>query len=539
MIPDISRRKLFGAAAVGVAGAALLSGRVASAAPSNRLPAPGAISATDPALLSAMEAASLLQAGKLHPRELLDSLYARTRAHDAVLNSWIRVYPELAYAAADAAAARLSTGRRDGNPAPLLCGMPIALKDLFAVAGLPLTASSKVLAGNIAAGDSDIWRTLSDAGAVLMGHTECDEFALSAGTPQVGNPWGPEYSAGGSSGGNGAALAARFVPLAVGTDTGGSLRSPAAACGISSIKPTYGRIPLLGVIPCMWTLDTAGTMARSLGDASLMLTSMSGGVGAVPAPDGGFPLVARGGDRPLSGRVIGVPKTARSNAAPEVLRLFEEFLSLARDLGAEVRDVRMPALPQSLTGDLAEMGAYHRQFADRIGDYRPDLVPTVMQANAAMAVPAGDYFTNLQEKKRYQADYNRMFADSKLDAIVMPGLKVDGVRRDAMFGMSAFVDSGIDARWANYAGVPTISIPVGRSKTTGMPVGVQLGGLAWGDADLIQLGLELEDAHPAWREVPPLADSARSLPEVRRGTPGPGPDPTNTQGAAAPIMYTL
>jgi aspartyl-tRNA(Asn)/glutamyl-tRNA(Gln) amidotransferase subunit A len=547
MISDLSRRRLFGAAAVGAAGAALFGGRVASAAPANvasapanRLPDPGTITATDPAMLSAVEAASLLQSGKLHPRELLDSLYARTRAHDGVLNSWIRVYPELAYVGAEAAAVRLSAARRDGTSAPMLCGLPIALKDLYAVAGLPLTASSKVLEGNIAAGDSDVWRTLSEAGAVLMGHSHCDEFALSVGTPQVGNPWGPEYSVGGSSGGNGAALAARFVPLAVGTDTGGSLRIPAAACGISSIKPTYGRISLAGVIPCMWTMDTAGPMARSLADASLMLTAMSGGDGSVPdAPDGSYPFVARGGDRPLRGRVIGVPKNARTNAAPEVLRLFEEFLGRARDLGAEIRDVRMPLLPQSLTGDSAELGAYHRQFADQLGDYRPDLVPTVVQAAAALAVPAGDYFTNLQEKKRYQADYNRMFADSHLDAIVYPGLKADGVRRDAMFGLSAFVDPGIEARWANYAGVPAISIPVGRSKTTGIPVGVQLGGLAFGEANLIQLGLELENAHPVWRDVPVLADSPRSLPEVRRGPPGPGPDPTNTQGAAAPIAYTL
>ncbi|MCX5044000.1 amidase [Aldersonia sp. NBC_00410] len=541
MISDISRRRLFGAAALGAAGAALFGGRVASAAPANvasapanRLPDPGTITATDPAMLSAVEAASLLQSGRLHPRELLDSLYARTRAHDGVLNSWIRVYPELAYVGAEAAAVRLSAARRDGTSAPMLCGLPIALKDLYAVAGLPLTASSKVLEGNIAAGDSAVWRTLSEAGAVLMGHTHMDEFAWGVLTPQVGNPWDPKRSVGGSSGGNGAALAARFVPLAVGTDSGGSLRLPAAACGVSSIKPTYGRIPLDGVIPLIWTMDTAGPMARSLADASLLLTSMSGGAGSVPnGLDGSYPLVARGGDRPLSGRVIGVSKHARTNAAPEVLRLFEEFLALARDLGAELRDVAMPALPNVGSGILAQMGAYHRQFANRLGDYQPNLQPSVAQAVASLAVPVGDFLTGFQDMKRYQDDYNRMFADSHLDAIVYPSIKVDGLSREA------FAEGEIDPRWANYAGVPTISIPVGRSKTTGMPVGVELGGLAWGDADLIQLGLELENAHPVWRDVPVLADSPRSLPEVRRGPPGPGPDPTNTQGAAAPIAHAL
>ncbi|RZL71482.1 MAG: amidase, partial [Rhodococcus sp. (in: high G+C Gram-positive bacteria)] len=229
MTTRLSRRQLFGAATAGAVTVAGLGRAAASANPALRLPSPGAITASDPALLSAVEAASLLQSRALHPRELLDACLSRSAAHDGGIGAWIRIYPEQAYEAAESAARRLAAGS-----APLVCGLPIALKDLYAVAGLPVTASSGVLEGNIAAGDSGVWRQLRDAGMVLMGHAHTHEFAIGTATPQVGNPWDVEYSPGGSSGGSAAALAARFAPCAVGTDTGGSLRIPASACGITS-----------------------------------------------------------------------------------------------------------------------------------------------------------------------------------------------------------------------------------------------------------------------------------------------------------------
>ena len=326
----LTRRGFLGAAALGAAGAASVTAVAAAApgvaaarstvrrsAPAQGLPAPGSITATDPALLSAVEAASLLQSGTLHPRELLDACLNRSAAFDGATGGWVRIYPEMAYEAADAAAQRLSgKGRAAVGDAPLVCGLPLALKDLFAVAGLPLTASSKVLEGNIAAGDSTAWTRLRDAGMVLMGHAHTDEFAIGVATEQVGNPWNTEYSPGGSSGGSAAVLAARFVPLATGTDTGGSLRLPASACGITSIKPTFGRCSTRGVIPLTWTRDHAGPMAAAsptphYSSASWRASDPDDPTTTVgpDVPAGGLPDRREGrASTPLSGKRFGVAR---------------------------------------------------------------------------------------------------------------------------------------------------------------------------------------------------------------------------------------
>src|SRR4051812_366132 len=211
---------------------------------------------TDPADLGALEAARELRARRLSARELLAAVLARIEARNGgpptfdgavdAVNAWARVYPEEAEAMARAADERLA---REGEGAPLLCGVPVALKDLYAVAGLPVTASSRMLEGNVASEDSVAWARLRAAGMVLVGHTHTHEFAFGGTTDQVGNPWDLARSAGGSSGGSAAALAARMVPAATGTDTAGSVRIPAAMSGISSIKATHGRVPIGGVRP--------------------------------------------------------------------------------------------------------------------------------------------------------------------------------------------------------------------------------------------------------------------------------------------------
>ncbi|MGN5235864.1 MULTISPECIES: amidase family protein [unclassified Rhodococcus (in: high G+C Gram-positive bacteria)] len=540
MSSALSRRRMLGS----LAGGALLLGTATAqrshAGPVRRLPDPGAVDATDPALLSAVEAASLLHSGRLHPRELLDACLARTRGFDGAIGAWVRLYPEFAYAGADAAGERLTRARSEGIPVPDICGLPVALKDLFAVSGFPLTASSRVLEGNIAAGHSGVWSKLEDAGAILMGHAHTDEFAIGIATPQVGNPWNTEMSPGGSSGGSAAVLAARFAPLAVGSDTGGSVRLPASACGISSIKPTYGRITSHGMIPLTWTRDHVGPMGRSVADASLMLSILATvdvddpitALGpAVPA--GGYPLTAKGGASPLAGIRLGLPP---SDLPPPLQTLFDDAVQLARSLGAEVVPVVMPPTPTSLaTGDVVEMGSYHRQFADRIGLYRPERVSSVGTAVASLAVPVVDYLMLERDRLRYQYDYNKLFADNDLDAVMIPGTKVDGARREEFLGVSVTEGAPGEVKWANYSGAPVVTLPVGRSVATGMPFGVQLGARPWQDEQIIQIGLELQETLPVWRDLPALVPAPGVAPEVVQVAPGPGPDPTNTVDAAAPL----
>ncbi|MFC9518706.1 amidase [Nocardiaceae bacterium NPDC056970] len=543
----VTRRRFLGAAALG-AGAATVGATAVSAppaaaatgrrsAPARALPSPSSITVTDPALLSAVEAASLLQSGRLSPRELLDACLARSAAFDGDIGGWVRIYPEMAYAAADAAAQRLSgKGRATDGDAPLLCGIPLALKDLFAVSGLPLTASSRVLEGNIAAGDSTVWRQLRDAGMVLLGHAHTDEFAIGVATEQVGNPWNTEFSPGGSSGGSAALLAARFVPLATGTDTGGSLRLPASACGITSIKPTFGRCSAYGVIPLTWTRDHPGPMARSIADASLLLGHMAGADPNFPAtyaapavPVEGYPLAAKGGAQPLAGKRFGVARRS-VDALPATLgTLFGEFVDLVRRLGGSVVDISLPiAAPDLLTGDSAEMGSYHRQFADRLGNYRIDNGATVAGALAALAVPSIDYMTAARNRMVYQHDYNRMFTDNDLDAVLVPGSKMDGAKRLEIAGVSVFGGTTGDVRWANLTGTPVVCTPAGRSSATGLPFGVQIGGRPWDEKGLIEIALELQAARPDWQAAPTIPPAPRDIPRVQATSPGPGPDPTNT-----------
>src|SRR4051812_37864244 len=240
--------------------------------------------ATDPADLGALEAARELRARRLSARELLAAVLARIEARNGgaatfdgapdAVNAWARVYPAEAEAMARAADERLA---REGEDAPLLCGVPVALKDLYAVAGLPVTASSRMLEGNVAAADSVVWARLRAAGMVLVGHAHTHEFAFGGTTDQVGNPWDLARSAGGSSGGSAAALAAHMVPAATGTDTAGSVRIPAAMSGISAIKPTHGRVPIGGIIPLAVTLDHAGPMARTVADCAALLQVMAEG----------------------------------------------------------------------------------------------------------------------------------------------------------------------------------------------------------------------------------------------------------------------
>lgn len=546
MREGLSRRTFITGAGVGAA-AVGLGGRAAAGERIHRrertLPDVDSITVTDPALLSAVEAASLLQARKLHPRELLEACLSRSAGHDGDIGSWVRIYPEVAREQAERAGTRLSADgvRRDGA-APLVCGLPIALKDLFAVEGLPLTASSRVLEGNIAAGDSTVWRRLGESGMVLLGHAHTHEFALGAGTPQTGNPWDTAASVGGSSGGSAAALAARFTPLAVGTDTGGSIRFPASVCGVTSIKPTFGRCSTYGVIPLAWNRDHVGAMGRSVADAALLLSHMAGpdanDVVTKLGPDvgaDGYPLVARGGRKPLARKRFGLPATVSDDLPEATAALFDDFLGLVRELGGEIVDVTMPPLPKGLLlGDQFEAGAYHQQFTDRLGSYDAVNAAQVTAAVASLSGPVADQLKLNRERAAYQRAYNRLFAEARLDAVLVPGTIHDGMRRGG--GPGQYVNGA--AQWANLSGAPVVCTPAGRSAATGIPFGVQVGGRPWDEAGLVSLVLELQEARPYWRDAPDLPASPRAIPEAVRTTPGPGPDPTNTNAAPPALRFT-
>ena len=347
-----------------------------------------------PTDLGVLQAAEQLRDGQLSALELTEACLQRIEernggapSHDGApeaINAWVRLYPDLAREQARAADERRA---RDGADTPLLCGIPLAVKDLYGVAGLPLTASSRVLDGNVAERDAVAYKRLRDDGMVLLGHTHTHEFAAGGTTDQVGNPFALDRVAGGSSGGSAAALAARMTPAALGSDTCGSLRIPSACCGISAIKPTHGRIPLDGVIPLASSLDHPGPMARTIADCAAILQAMAAGgaeplpVMPPPVPLPELPLTRRPGPRPFEGMTIAL--TDRPDDTPMEPRVaigFEEATRACERLGARVVEF---AAPWTFDWDdlsiilLTEVWSYHRRHSELHELYRPAIAEFV------------------------------------------------------------------------------------------------------------------------------------------------------------------
>src|SRR5450755_998372 len=316
--------------------------------------------ATDPAELGLLDARALLAQGGLTALELTEAcLAAITRRNGGApsfdgspqaINAWVRVYEGRAREAARAADSRRA---REGDDVPAMCGIPLGVKDLYGVAGLPLTASSAVLEGNVASQHAVVWARLEAQGMVLLGHTHTHEFAAGGTTDQVGNPWTLDRVAGGSSGGSAAALASRMVPAALGSDTCGSLRIPSACCGTSAIKPTHGRIPIEGIIPLAPSLDHPGPMARTVADCAALLAGLAAGGPAVdpvmppPAPLGTLPVSPRPEPRPLAGTTIALTdRPAQAGSEPAIATALDEARSACERLGARIMELPAPWLPE-------------------------------------------------------------------------------------------------------------------------------------------------------------------------------------------------
>jgi aspartyl-tRNA(Asn)/glutamyl-tRNA(Gln) amidotransferase subunit A len=469
-----------------------------------------AAASTDPADLGVLEAAGELRARRLSARELLDAVLARIDernggeptfdgAPDAV-NAWARVYPEHAAAMARDADERLA---REGDGAPLLCGIPIGLKDLYAVEGLPLTASSRMLEGNVATEDCVAWARLRAAGMVLVGHTHTHEFAFGGTTDQVGNPWDVARSAGGSSGGSGAALAARMVPAATGTDTAGSLRIPAAMAGVSSLKPTHGRVPITGILPLAETLDHAGPMARSLADCAALLQAMADGGAETsplmppPAPLGALALGPSAGPRPLAGRTIAVlPGPPRVELDPDVAEGLESAAAACERLGARVvrhdRPFEASLKDWALVASI-DFWSFHEQFAGRESEYRAFLRP--IAAAVREAGPAAEYVRAQRRRGEVAAAWERWMAASGIDLLLEATIPTPAPPRTVGYAPELpNPDPHILLTYTwNATGFPVAALPAGVGARSGLPVGVSLIAPRGAEVEVAQAGIDLQE----------------------------------------------
>jgi aspartyl-tRNA(Asn)/glutamyl-tRNA(Gln) amidotransferase subunit A len=461
----------------------------------------------DAADLGVLEAAELLRARQLSSVELTEACLQRIDERNGgaptldgapdTINAWVRLYPDLAREEATKADERRA---REGDATPPLCGIPIGVKDLYAVQGLPLTASSRVLdADATAPKDSAAWAALRDLGMVLLGHTHTHEFAAGGTTDQVGNPYAPNLIAGGSSGGSAAALAARMTPVALGSDTCGSLRIPAACCGTCAIKPTHGRISLDGIVPLAASLDHPGPMARTVADCAAVLQAMATGTAAItpllpPAADmGALPLAARSGPSPLDG--VTVALTDRLNQIhidTEVIRGYQDAARACERLGARVVELRAPwafAWDDLSSVLMTEAWAYHQAHADQLDRYR-DQVAEFVEA-AANFTDGQAYLAAQMRRSQGTATWERWFAEHGVDAVLEPTLPILPLERGTGYERGHPAGPGdpliaFTALW-DMTGMPVVALPVTWS------VGVSLAAPRGNEAALTQIAIDLQE----------------------------------------------
>jgi aspartyl-tRNA(Asn)/glutamyl-tRNA(Gln) amidotransferase subunit A len=438
--------------------------------------------------LGVCEAAALLAEREVSAAELTSACLARIRECDGTrsydgdpqsINAWVRVYEEDAMDAAARADERLSEGG-----APPLTGIPIGLKDLYGVAGKPVTASSRVL-DDVPTEDCDVWRRLSEAGMVLLGHLHTHEFAAGGTTDQVGNPWARERSAGGSSGGSAAALASFMIPAATGTDTAGSLRIPSACCGTSAIKPTLGLVSLTGVVPLAWSLDHAGPMARSVADCRLLLAAMAGQTpGSTSA-------------RSLAGVRLAVsPRVADVELDAAVAAGFDRALDACRRLGAILVEPVAPDVGSDVGDDFldvltTEMLTYHRRFDSRRDLYRPSSREWV-EMGEQRAVSGERYVAAQARRRAVTAAWEAWLGAHRVAAVIEPTIPVVAPLRGAGYDHAGtdYALISLTHFW-DWTGFPAVALPAAGGRG-GLPVSVSLIGPAGADWELLSLGEALQ-----------------------------------------------
>ena len=467
------------------------------------------------AFASIEKMAALLSRRKISPVELAELALRRIERAQPKLNAFITVTAERALADARRAEREILGGRYRGP----LHGLPIALKDNIATRGVLTTAGSKILREWIPEEDATVARRLSRAGAVLLGKTNLHEFAYGVTTdnPHYGaahNPWSLERIPGGSSGGSGAALGAGLCFGSVGTDTGGSIRIPAALCGVVGLKPTYGRVSCFGVVPLARSLDHAGPLARSVRDAALLLQAIAGHDSRDPASARApVPEYLGGGRRKRIRVSLGVERGYFFDRLDdEIRRALEAATKEFARLGATMEEITLPSLaaserPSSAIA-FAEALAYHEgagYFPARAAEYGDDVRARLA---AGREVRAADYLRAFDARRQAIAEFETAF--ERVDAILAPTVPAAAPRigeTSVEFGSEQETVRAAMLRLnrpANFTGLPAISLPCGFTRS-GLPIGLQLIGPAWQEERLLEIALCYEQATP-WHTRHPSLD---------------------------------
>jgi len=464
--------------------------------------------------LGIAELAEAIRTRAVSPVAVVEACLARIARHDGALNSFLTIDAAGAREAAAAAEAEIAAGRYRGP----FHGIPFALKDNIDTAGLRTTSHSKVEAETVPDTDADVTARLRQAGGILLGKTATFEFAIGGPAwdlpwPPARNPWNPDHLPGGSSSGSGAALAARFVPAAIGTDTGGSVRWPAAVCGVVALKPTYGLISRRGVAPNTYSLDHCGPMTRSVRDCALMLQAIAGHDPLDPSSaDHPIPDYAAALSGEIAGLRIGVVRGwYAGEAMPEVTAAVDAAVAQLGALGADVVPVDLgdlqPYIDCKTLISTAELYTVHaKELKTRPGDFSRKLRQRVL---AGALLRAEDYLNALRWRTELARKLMAPFATC--DLLVTAGWLATAdrvVQGEAGPEVQDFMSSPrLVTMPFSLAGLPALNLPCGFS-AAGLPISLQIAGPPFAEGLVLRCGDAYQRATDWHSRMPILQEAA-------------------------------
>jgi aspartyl-tRNA(Asn)/glutamyl-tRNA(Gln) amidotransferase subunit A len=470
--------------------------------------------------LTAAQLARAIAAGELSSVAATRACLERIHALDGRLHAFVTVADDAALAQARAVDEKIARGEVPGP----LAGVPVAIKDNLMITGLPTTCSSKILAGYIAPYDAAVIEKLAAAGAVFVGKTNLDEFAMGSSTENSAlqttrNPWNTDHIPGGSSGGSAAAVAARMAPLALGSDTGGSIRQPASCCGVVGFKPTYGRVSRYGLVAFASSLDQIGPFARSVEDCALLLAAIAGHdrrdstAAELPVPDYG----ARLGES-IRGLKVGLPKEYFIEGLdPCVAAAVRAAVAQLERLGAEVREISLPhtayavavyyiIAPSEASANLARYDGVRYGLreagATLLEDYEktrgrgfgPEVKRRIMLGTYALSAGYYEAYYGKAQKVRtlIRRDFEQAF--KAVDLIVTPTAPTPAFRLgDKTADPLQMYLSDIFTISCNLAGLPGLSLPCGFSPE-GLPIGMQILGRPFDEETVLRAAYQYEQS---------------------------------------------
>ena len=460
-----------------------------------------------PAFLTVRQLSAEIAAGRLSSVDLVEDCLIRTERLDPKLQAYVSVHAAAARLAAQAADKAIRSGHKIGP----LHGIPIAVKDLVEIDGKVAMGGSAAWKDRVATTTATLYRKLTAAGMIILGKTHTVEFAYGGwGTNQrLGTPWNPWDAAnhrtpGGSSSGSGVAVGARIAPWAIGTDTGGSVRIPAAWNGITGLKTTIGRISVHGVLPLSPTLDTPGPITRSVEDAATLFCLLQGADPLDPRTAGHqdcdpWPTLRRG----VKGLRLGrFPTAERAGIDAEVLAAYDRSVECLAEQGAEIGDVSLPMRFGDLAGvngRIMSAEAY-AMLADLVDDPASPLDEDVRpRVRAGAGISSRDYLTALMERERLKRVYVEATRD--FDAVLTPTTATPAI---PVASVDQNTTPGMLTRWVNFLDLCALAVPNGFT-AGGLPLSLQIVGRGFDEATVLRIGWAYQAATDWHERVPPMA----------------------------------